>query len=76
MLNQKESPQQIATRVNKLIPYYEFSDSNPMWALENEKHKTIARLLKGSTAEEVKEITKNLSTHGKLNYNRYFSKII
>lgn len=75
MSSLKENPQQLAQRINKIVPYFEFSDSNILWLLENEKEKMVARLLRDATLPERAEIIKNLNTRGKLNYDRYFSKI-
>jgi hypothetical protein len=74
MSNLKETPKEIAERINRVSLYYEFSDSMVVWTLEDAKVKTIHRLLQGLNSTEIKNINNHLNTRGQFNYVRYFTK--
>lgn len=74
MSNLSTNLEDLAGRINTLSPYFEFSDSMVRWDLENQRTKTITRLMKDLNQDEHKKLVTHLNTRGKLNYDRYFSK--
>lgn len=62
----------ITTAINKLDTFFEFSDSNVKWELENKNLQNILTFLRNNenTREEIK---KGLNNIGKVNYSRYLN---
>jgi hypothetical protein len=67
-------PSKIAQQINTIDTFHEMSDSNVKWELEHRKCTSIEAQLRNMSPLQRITIKDRLTTVGKTNYQRYFSK--
>lgn len=65
-------PIDIAMAINKLDTFFEFSDSNLKWEIENRNLERIKTFLHNNQ-KDIKEILTMLTNIGQVNYKRYLN---